>query len=877
MHHRVKRPTEVVAVGLSFSHGAVIRMGMIKREREQTSFCGEEGGTQPLLLPSSSSQDHDVEGGDRNVPLTPTFLLSIFAVACGSFSTGCTIGYTSPVEYQIIEELGISVGQYTVSGSMLVVGGLVGSLVGGKITEQIGRKRVRILTRNGHKFFWFLVYDKESVTRTVNFVQTILVLDVLFIVGWLTIASAKGPLQLDVGMLLIGIAAPINLYLSPMFVAEITPSNLRGAAVSVTQLIMFCSVAFAFTVGSLISWRALALIGSYKLAKMGKEKEFEAALLQLRGGNADISWEVDEIKVGNGLLMFQQFSGVNAYTMYTGAIFVSAGIPSTAGFLAVASFQHHYEMTYLYVFPTFLVADILGIFCCLEWNSMDDYSRDISSEHQRLCRDYVLSILQYICTHGFILFPNFAPMEPSCHLVDYWMGMFKKQKKEMEETSCCGGEEEGRTQPLLLSPSSSSQDHDGRDVPLTPTFLLSIFAVACGSFSTGCTIGYTSPAEYQIIEELGISAVETMLVLDVLFIVGWLTIASAKGALQLDLGMLLIGIASPINLYLSPIYVAEITPSNLRGAAVSVSQLIMFCCIAFTFVVGSLISWRVLALIGATPSLVQMLLTIFFIPESPRWLAKTGKEKEFEAALQQLRGGNADISSEVNEIKEYMETIHNISKNSSILDMFQKQYAIPLIVGNGLLVLQQVSGMNSYVMYTDAIFVSAGISSTVGFLAVASFQLLGAFLAAVLMDRCGRRPLLLAGVIGTCIGSLLTALSFILQGFEGWSRVTPNLALLSVMIFLGSIAIWNGIPWMIIAEIFPLNIKGSAGTMCCLSYNLSSLMVSSSFQSLLQWSRPGTFFIYAGVSVVAIGFITKLVPETRGKTLEEIQSSFTRK
>ncbi|CAL1398279.1 unnamed protein product [Linum trigynum] len=476
----------------------------------------------------------------------------------------------------------------------------------------------------------------------------------------------------------------------------------------------------------------------------------------------------------------------------------------------------------------------------------------------------------------------------------------------MEETSCCG-EEGGRTQPLLLSPSSSSQDHDDRDVPLTPTFLLSIFAVACGSFSTGCTIGYTSPAEYQIIEELGISVVEysvsgsmmvvgglvgslvggkitehigrkrTMLVLDVLFIVGWLTIASAKGALQLDLGMLLIGIASPINLYLSPIYVAEITPSNLRGAAVSVSQLIMFCCIAFTFIVGSLISWRVLALIGATPSLVQLLLTIFFIPESPRWLAKTGKEKEFEAALQQLRGGNADISSEVDEIKEYMETIHNISKNSSILDMFQKQYAIPLIVGNGLLVLQQVSGMNSYVMYTDAIFVSAGISSTTGFLAVASFQLLGAFLAAVLMDRCGRRPLLLAGVIGTCIGSLLTALSFILQGFEGWSRVTPTLALLSVMIFLGSIAIWNGIPWMIIAEIFPLNIKGSAGTMCCLSYNISSLVISSSFQTLLQWSPPGTFFIYASVSVVAIGFIAKLVPETRGKTLEEIQSCFTHK
>ncbi|CAL1398277.1 unnamed protein product [Linum trigynum] len=486
------------------------------------------------------------------------------------------------------------------------------------------------------------------------------------------------------------------------------------------------------------------------------------------------------------------------------------------------------------------------------------------------------------------------------------MGMIKRER---EETSCCG--EEGRTQPLLLLPSSSSQDHDvdggDRNAPLTPTFLLSIFAVACGSFSTGCTIGYTSPVEYQIIEELGISVGQysvsgsmlvvgglvgslvggkiteqigrkrTILVLDVLFIVGWLTIASAKGALQLDLGMLWIGIAAPINLYLSPIYVAEITPSNLRGAAVSVTQLIMFCSIAFAFTVGSLISWRALALIGATTCLVQLLFTIFIIPESPRWLAKMGKEKEFEAALLQLRGGNADISWEVDEIKEYTKTIHSISKNSSILDMFQKQYAIPLIVGNGLLMFQQFSGVNAYTMYTGAIFVSAGIPSTAGFLAVASFQVVGAFLATALLDRCGRRPLLLAGVTGTCLGGLLTTLSFILQGFEGWSRVTPTLTLLGVMIYSGSFAVWNGIPWMIIAEIFPLNIKGSAGTMCCLSYNISALMVSSSFQTLLQWSPPGTFFVYASASFIGIVFVSKLVPETTGKSLEELQSTFTHK
>ncbi|CAI0407631.1 unnamed protein product [Linum tenue] len=787
-------------------------MGMFKKQQKEE----REETEQPLLLPpsssssssSSSSQDHV---GDRDSTLTPTFLLSILAVACGCFATGCTIGYTSPVEYQIIGELGLSVDE--------------------------------------------------------------------------------GAPQLYFGMLLIGMAAPINLY----------------------------------------------------LAKTGKKKEFEAALLQLRGGNADISWEVDEIKVGNGLLVLQQFSGMNSYNMYTDVIFVSAGIPSTAGFLAVASFQivgaflaatmmDRYGRRPLLQIYEGAIAVWSGIpwMIVAEWNPPGASAVAIGFAVKLVpeTRGKTLEEIQSSFTHK--------------------MGMTKKQ--EREETSCSNGEE-GRTQaqqPLLLPP---SQGHDGggRDSPLTPTFLLSILAVACGSFSAGCTIGYTSPVEYQIIEELGLSVDEysvfgsmmvvgglmgsivggkiteligrkrTMLGLDGLFIVGWLTIAFAEGALQLDLGMLLIGTGASINIYLpcssffpfmgeGP-YVCcrDHTQQSKGSSGVSHSAddaLQHFICIPCGFIdqlaclgydryqpsyKNCIEVFGIMVLVflfppfmlvnyfsGATPCFVQLLLAIFFIPESPRWLAKTGKEKEFEAALLQLRGGNVDISWEVDEIKEYTKIIHGISKNSSILDMFQKQYAIPLIVGNGLLLLQQFSGMNSYAMYTAAIFVSAGIPSTVGFLAVASFQLVATFMAAALMDRYGRRPLLQVGVIGTCLGSLLTALSFILQGFEGWSRVSPTLALLSVMIYSGSISIWSGIPWMIVAEIFPLNIKGSAGTMCCLSSSISGLMVSVSFQSLLRWSPLGTFLMYASVSAVAIGFVAKLVPETRGKTLEEIQSSFSR-
>ncbi|CAN1347978.1 Sugar transporter ERD6-like 15 [Linum perenne] len=455
--------------------------------------------------------------------------------------------------------------------------------------------------------------------------------------------------------------------------------------------------------------------------------------------------------------------------------------------------------------------------------------------------------------------------------------MAKRKKEDQEEESSI-------TEELLLGLSEEEQSS-----PLTATLLLCIFSVACGCFSTGCIVGYSSPVEYQILQELGISVEEysvfgsmmivgglvgsvgggkiaeligrkrTILGLDGLFIVGWVLIATAKGAFQLDFGRLLLGIASTITLYLAPVYISEITPRNLRGTAVSVTQLTMICSVSLTFLVGSIINWRTMALIGAIPGLVQLVIT-FFIPESPRWLAKSGKEKEFEAVLVRLRGPNADISWEVDEIKEYTKTIQSLSKNrrSSVFDLFQKQYALPLIVGNGLMVLQQFSGMNSYVLYTGAIFASAGIPNTTGFLTVSAFQLVGTVFTAIAMDRYGRRPLLLVTVIGASFGSFLTALSYILQGFEGWSKVTPILALISILIF-------------------PINIKGSAGTMCCLSFNLASLLVSFSFQSLLQWSPSGTFLLYASASAVAIGFVAMLVPETRGRTLEEIQSSFTHK
>ncbi|TYJ17594.1 hypothetical protein E1A91_A09G062200v1 [Gossypium mustelinum] len=143
------------------------------------------------------------------------------------------------------------------------------------------------------------------------------------------------------------------------------------------------------------------------------------------------------------------------------------------------------------------------------------------------------------------------------------------------------------------------------------------------------------------------------------------------------------------------------------------------------FVVGSFVHWRTLALLATIPALLQLLL-LFFIPESPRWLAKFGCEKELEATLLCLKGDKADISHEVIEIKliilqDYMESLKSFS-SEGVLDIFQKKYVRPLLTVAGVLVLMNLGGINALTYYSGAIFVSAGVSSMVGLITLAATQ-----------------------------------------------------------------------------------------------------------------------------------------------------------
>uniref|UniRef100_A0A803KP98 Major facilitator superfamily (MFS) profile domain-containing protein n=2 Tax=Chenopodium quinoa TaxID=63459 RepID=A0A803KP98_CHEQI len=359
---------------------------------------------------------------------------------------------------------------------------------------------------------------------------------------------------------------------------------------------------------------------------------------------------------------------------------------------------------------------------------------------------------------------------------------------------------------------------------------------------------------------------------ELLCLVGSLTIVFAKVAWLLDTARLFNGVGIGILSYVVPVYVAEITPKNLRGRFTAAHQLMICCGVSTMWLVGTIIHWRVLAVIGLIPSILQFL-GVFFIPESPRWLAKNSRWEECEDVLKSLRGQHADTSAEAAEIKEYTETLQHLSE-AKFLDLFKREYTRSLIVGVGLMVFQQFGGVNGVVFYANSIFESAGLSGRVGTLAMVAIQIPMTVVGTVLMDKSGRRPLLMISAAGTCLGCFLTGLSFLLQDFHMWNTEAPFLALIGVLMFSASFSLgMGGVPWVIMSEIFPMNVKGLAGSLVTVVNWLGSWMISFTFNFLMSWSSSGTFFIYCIICGATVVFVAMLVPETKERTLEEIQAS----
>ncbi|XWS46747.1 hypothetical protein CRYUN_Cryun14cG0094600 [Craigia yunnanensis] len=356
-------------------------------------------------------------------------------------------------------------------------------------------------------------------------------------------------------------------------------------------------------------------------------------------------------------------------------------------------------------------------------------------------------------------------------------------------------------------------------------------------------------------------------------ITGWIAIYFSKGTLLLDIGRFLSGYGIGIFAYVVPIYVAEIAPKDLRGGLATLNQLMIVIGASVAFLAGTALTWRLLALTGIVPCLIQ-LVGLTFIPESPRWLAKAGYQKEFYNALRRLYGDDDDISHEAAEIQDYLQTLEHQPK-ASMLDVFQRKYMHSVIIGVGLMMFQQFGGVNGVGFYASETFTSAGFSSgKIGIIAFACIQIPITAVGAFLVDNCGRKPLLLVSSIGTFFGCFLAAISFLMKEHNLLQEWIPLFVLCGMLIFMGSFSIGMGaVPWVLMSEIFPINVKGAAGSLVNLVHWFGAWAVSYTFNFLMDWSPSGTFFLYSGVCAASVLFVTKIVPETKGRTLEEIQAS----
>lgn len=331
------------------------------------------------------------------------------------------------------------------------------------------------------------------------------------------------------------------------------------------------------------------------------------------------------------------------------------------------------------------------------------------------------------------------------------------------------------------------------------------------------------------------------------------------------LGGLAVGVAS----VLSPIYIAEIAPARIRGRLVSINQ--------FTIVFGMLLTnftnwlvvdtgpnnWRWMFLFEA-PFAILFFIALFFIPESPRWLTKQGK---LDSALKILIrvGGKTHAEAELQEINNMLR-----KEEGSFKELFKPGLRRALILGVILAFFSTSTGIGPVTYYAPTIFLEAGFKSAssalLASIIVVLTILLCTFIVIAFVDKIGRKPLLLIGLTGMTVSMAMIGYTYQNPGIDAKWIIIP------ILTFVGFFAMSMGdIVWVILAEIYPNKVRGMGMAIGTMVVWLSDFMVSQTFPWMTETIGKGTYFTYGGISAAAFVFVLFFVPETKGKTLEEIE------
>jgi|SRR5579872_1180267 len=363
----------------------------------------------------------------------------------------------------------------------------------------------------------------------------------------------------------------------------------------------------------------------------------------------------------------------------------------------------------------------------------------------------------------------------------------------------------------------------------------------------------------------------TLVITAIIFGLFGLTTGLAEGLWSFVLSRFLVGSAVGVSSMLAPLYIAELAPKHIRGALVTLSQLAISTGVVVAYYVDYLLAnsgnWRWMFISALAPSVI-LLLGLIYLPESPRWLSAQGRFSDAAEVL--ARGESAE------EVREDLKQLQLLTAtdNVGLRDLVQPRFRKPLLVGIGLAVFQQVTGVNTIVYYAPTIFQMVGFGSA-GHAILATFLigfvgLLTTIVSMFLVDKAGRRLLLLISIGG--MGISLVHLALTLSG----AHSTKWMVLTDILVYLAAFDIGLGpVFWLLISEIYPTTVRAEAMSLATMANWGSNFLVAATFLSLVDHlGMRGSFLLFAGLCFVAFLFAAYLVPETRGRTLEQIESSW---
>ncbi|EAT40014.1 AAEL008232-PA [Aedes aegypti] len=433
-------------------------------------------------------------------------------------------------------------------------------------------------------------------------------------------------------------------------------------------------------------------------------------------------------------------------------------------------------------------------------------------------------------------------------------------------------------------------------------------AASGGALAAGTFLGWTSPAEIPLVQKqeygfpistedfswigsmanLGaalmcfpigilmkmIGRKWAMLTMVLPLLLGWLLIIFANNVAMLMVGRFFLGIGGGAFCIAAPTYTAEIAQSSIRGTLGTFFQLLVTVGILFVYGVGAAVNVQVLSIIcGVIP--IAFGLIFFFMPESPHYFIEKSRDDEASKSLKWLRGSSYDERAEIEELKA--EDAKMREEKITFTQGFKQRSTIrALIISLGLMFFQQLSGINAVIFYTTTIFDDAntGLEATAATIIVGVIQVVATLLATFIVDKAGRRILLMISDFFMAISTILLAVYFQLK--EDDATQVENLGwlpVLAVCLFIAMFSIGFGpIPWLMVGELFANNVKAYVSPLAGVFNWLLAFLVTKVFTNLRDaLGIAGVFWLFSGLSLLGTVFVFFMVPETKGISLADIQ------